>query len=46
MTADIYSHVLMDYREIDLPKLLERVRAVRTPMHATEAANAAFTAVF
>ena len=30
-TADIYSHVLMSYHEIDRPTLLERVRAAHTP---------------
>ena len=45
-TADIYSHVLMDYREIDLAKLLDRVRTAHTPMHTSEAANASFAATF
>jgi hypothetical protein len=45
-TADIYSHVLMDYREIDRPKLLERVRTMHTPVHTSEAANAVFAATF
>jgi integrase len=30
-TADIYTHVLMDYREIDRAKLLQRVRAGALP---------------
>ena len=45
-TADSYSHVLMDYREIDLPKLLKRVRAVYTPMHTSEAPSTSFAATF
>jgi integrase len=32
-TADIYTHVLMDYREIDRAKLLKRVRVVHSPVH-------------
>ena len=45
-TADIYSHVLMDYREIDVPRLLERVRTMHTPVHTSEAANGVFAATF
>ena len=32
-TAQIYTHVLMDYREIDRLQLLGRVRAVHTALH-------------
>jgi integrase len=32
-TADIYTHVLMDYREIDRFKLLERVRVAHSQVH-------------
>jgi hypothetical protein len=32
ITADRYTHALVDYREIDRRKLLERVRSVRTPV--------------
>ena len=39
-TVDIYSHVLMSYREIDRPKLLERVRTAHTPLHTADAENA------
>lgn len=35
-TADTYTHVLMDYRELDRAKLLGRVRAVRSPGHNYE----------
>jgi integrase len=45
-TADIYTHVLMDYREIDRPKLLERVRAVHSPVHTRQRSNAAFAGTF
>jgi integrase len=38
-TADTYSHVLMDYREIDRPKLLKRVRAVHSPVQTHEREN-------
>jgi integrase len=34
-TADTYTHVLMDYREIDRPKLLARVRTVQTPVQTS-----------
>jgi hypothetical protein len=36
----------MDYREIDRPKLLERVRTMHTPVHTPEAANPVFAATF
>ena len=45
-TADTYTHVLMDYREIDRPKLLERVRTAHTPLHTPDAENSAFTGSF
>ncbi len=35
-TADTYTHVLMDYREIDRANLLERVRAAHAHMHTPE----------
>ena len=41
-----YTHVLMDYREIDRPKLLDRVRTTHPPMHTPEARNASFAATF
>ena len=43
LTADTYSHALFDYRKIETD-LLERVRMTHTPMHTSEAANAAFAA--
>ena len=46
VTADRYTHAMLDYGEIDRTKLLERVRAAHTPMHTPEAANAAFAATF
>jgi hypothetical protein len=45
-TADIYTHVMMDYREIDRPKLLERVRAVHSHVHTPERSNPAFAGTF
>jgi integrase len=45
-TADIYTHVLMDYREIDRAKLLERVRLVHSPVHTPERSNPAFAGTF
>jgi hypothetical protein len=36
----------MDYREIDRPKLLERVRMTHTPVHTDEAEIASFAATF
>jgi integrase len=33
VTADRYTHALVDYREIDRAKLLERARTVHTPVH-------------
>ena len=36
-TADTYSHVLMDYRELDRPKLLERARTAHTSMRTPAA---------
>jgi integrase len=41
-TADIYTHVLMDYREIDKAKSLKRVHAVHSPVPTPERANRAF----
>jgi integrase len=45
-TADTYTHVLMDYREIDRAKLLERVRAAHAHMHTPERSNLAFAGAF
>jgi integrase len=45
-TADTYTHVLMDYREIDRAKMLGRVRTTHTSMHTSEAENAPFAAAF
>jgi integrase len=35
VTADRYTHALVDYREIDRAKLLERARTVHTTVHTT-----------
>jgi hypothetical protein len=45
-TADRYTHVLMDYREIDRAKLLGRVRTAHTSMHPSEAESTSFAATF
>jgi integrase len=45
-TADIYTHVLMDYREIDRAKLLNRVRAVHPSVHTPDRSNPAFAGTF
>jgi integrase len=41
VTADRYTHALVDYREVDRAKLLERVRPMHTAMHTTPAKSAA-----
>lgn len=45
-TADTYTHVLMNYREIDRAKLLGRVRAEHTRMHPSRAENVPLAATF
>lgn len=45
-TANTYTHVLMDYREVDRAKLLERVQAVHTPVHTSDAERGALAATF
>jgi len=45
-TADTYTHVLMDYREIDRTKLLGRARAVHTPVHTSELENGLVAGTF
>jgi integrase len=37
VTADRYTHALVDYREVDRAKLLERVRPMHTSMHTAAA---------
>jgi integrase len=46
VTADTYTHILMDYREIDRSKLLERVRTVQTPVQTSELVNGSFAGPF
>ena len=46
VTAERYTHALIDYREVDRAKLLERVRAVPTPVPTPAAADAAFAGAF
>ena len=36
VTADRYTHALLDYTEIDRAKLLKRVRAVQTPVQSPD----------
>jgi integrase len=45
-TADTYTHVLMDYREVDRLKLLERVREVQSPVQTSSAGNGLFAGTF
>lgn len=45
-TADTYTHVLMDYREVDRPKMLKRVRTVHTSVHTSKAETAPFAGAF
>jgi hypothetical protein len=45
-TADIYTHVLMDYREIDRAKLLERAHGVHTPVHTQAGAITSHAGTF
>jgi integrase len=46
VTADRYTHALMDYREIDRARLLERVRTVQTPVQTSDARTSAFAGAF
>ena len=45
-TADTYTHVLMDYREVDRAKLLARLRTTHTPVHTPEAETSPLAATF
>jgi integrase len=45
-TADTYTHVLMDYREIDRSKLLERVRAVHSHVHTRDSEITQYAGTF
>jgi integrase len=42
VTADRYTHAMLDYVEIDRPKLLGRVRVTHTPVHTPHAGNTPF----
>jgi integrase len=46
VTADRYTHALVDYREIDRAKLLKRARAVEAPVRASTAATPSFAGEF
>ena len=45
-TADIYTHVLMDYREIKRAKLIERVRAVHIRVHTCDSEITTYAGAF
>jgi integrase len=45
-TADIYTHVLMDYCEIDRHRLLERVRTAHSPVHTRDSEIASHAGMF
>jgi integrase len=46
VTADTYTHAMLDYREIDRPKLLERVRTTHPQTHTPTAKNGSFAGMF
>jgi integrase len=46
VTADRYSHALVDYREVNRAKLLERARTVRSPVRSQPDDNLSFAGVF
>ena len=46
VTADRYTHALLDYTEVDRAKMLERVRAVQTPVQTSEELNPSFAGAF
>ena len=46
VTADTYTHVLMDYREIDRAKLLKRARTRQTYGHTSEMENPSVAGTF
>ena len=46
VTADVYTHTLIDYREVDRPKLLERARTVPTPVHTSDVHGPSFAGTF
>jgi hypothetical protein len=46
VTADVYTHALVDYREVDRAKLLTRVDAVPAPVPPAEEENVPFAGAF
>ena len=46
VTADRYTHAMLEYGEIDRASLLERVRTAHPPMHTLEVESATFAAKF
>ena len=46
VTADTYSHAMIDASEVDRAKLLERVRMVQTSVQTSDTQTAAFAGVF
>jgi integrase len=45
-TADTYTHVLMDYQEIDIGKLLKRARMVHSSVHTLKTVRDSFAGAF
>ena len=46
VTADRYSHALVDYREVDRANLLERARTVASPVPPSDAEKPSFAGAF
>ena len=46
VTADRYTHAMLEYGEIDRAKLLRRVRTTHTPMHTSGTENSVFAEAF
>jgi integrase len=46
VTADRYTHAMLDYGEVDRTKLLGRVRVTHTPVHTHDAENGSFAGRF
>jgi integrase len=46
VTADRYTHAMMDYREIQRPELLRRARIAHTPLHTRDAETVTIAGAF
>jgi hypothetical protein len=46
VTADRYTHAMLDYGEIDRTKLVGCVRVTHTSVHTRDAENASFAGTF